>query len=142
MGNAAIQKLNFEDMKSVLQNRDKYVIINTLPADEQDCLIAYTTHSRQEEEIINAMLNERKKYPMGPPPMGAKTIVCYGRNANDEKAYKKAEQLVKLGFSRVYFYPAGLFEWMLLQDIYGADEFPTTRLERDIIKFRPPSALF
>jgi len=141
MGNAAIKKLNFEDMKTILQNRDKYVIINTLPADEQDCLIVNTTLSKNEEEIINGMLNERKRNPMA-PPTGGKILVCYGRNANDEKAYKKVEQLVKLGFAPVFFYPAGLFEWMLLQDIYGADEFPTTRLERDIIKFRPPSALF
>jgi hypothetical protein len=34
-------------------------------------------------------------------------------------------------------YTGGLFEWMLLQDIYGDAEFPTTSRELDVLKFRP-----
>jgi len=30
-----------------------------------------------------------------------------------------------------------LFEWLLLQDIYGYDEFPTTIKVLDILKYKP-----
>ena len=39
----------------------------------------------------------------------------------------------------VYVYPGGLFEWLLLQDIYGEDNFPTTLKELDILKYKPLS---
>jgi len=42
-----------------------------------------------------------------------------------------------LGFTNVYVYPGGIFEWLLLQDIYGENEFPTTKIEIDILKFKP-----
>ena len=29
-----------------------------------------------------------------------------------------------------------MFEWLLLQDIYGYDNFPTTIKELDILKYR------
>jgi hypothetical protein len=34
-----------------------------------------------------------------------------------------------------------LFEWLLLQDIYGVDEFPTTIKENDILKYKSSSLL-
>ena len=37
----------------------------------------------------------------------------------------------------IYIYCGGLFEWVLLQDIYGEEEFPTTKKELDIIKYKP-----
>ena len=49
---------------------------------------------------------------------------------------KKYEQLIGLGFTNIYIYPGGLFEWLCLQDIYSKDEFPTTREELDILKFK------
>jgi len=52
---------------------------------------------------------------------------------------KKYRQLVDLGFSNVYIYTGGLFEWLLLQDIYGSTEFPTTTKELDILKFKGTS---
>jgi hypothetical protein len=42
-----------------------------------------------------------------------------------------------MGFINVYLYPGGLFEWLLLQDIYGDDYFPTTIKEFDIFKYKP-----
>jgi hypothetical protein len=56
-------------------------------------------------------------------------IIVYGKNCNDEKIYVKYNQLNSLGFYNVYIYTGGLFEWLLLQDIYGATEFPTTKKE-------------
>jgi hypothetical protein len=35
----------------------------------------------------------------------------------------------------------GLFEWLMLQDIYGYDEFPTTKKELDFLKYKAPSRL-
>ena len=33
----------------------------------------------------------------------------------------------------------GIFEWLLLQDIYGDDQFKTTSRELDILKYKPIS---
>jgi len=73
--------------------------------------------------------------------MKDKNIIIYGKNANDNKSLEKYKQLISLGFVNVYIYCGGLFEWLLLQDIYGEDEFPTTKKELDIIKYKP-SKLF
>jgi hypothetical protein len=35
----------------------------------------------------------------------------------------------------------GLFEWLMLQDIYGKELFPTTKKELDLLKFKPPPIL-
>ena len=66
-----------------------------------------------------------------------KKIIIYGKNSNDETIYKKHKQLQELGFVNIYVYPGGLFEWLLLQDIYGQEDFPTTSQELDILKFKP-----
>ena len=68
-------------------------------------------------------------------------IIVYGKNSNDEKIYKKYNQLVSLGFYNVYIYIGGLFEWLLLQDIYGETDFPTTKKELDILKYKPNKLL-
>ena len=36
----------------------------------------------------------------------------------------------------MYIYSGGLFEWLLLQDVYGKDEFPTMGCELDILKYK------
>ena len=55
------------------------------------------------------------------------------------KTAKKDNQLYKLGFTNLYVYVGGLFEWLLLQDIYGDDEFPTTTKIIDILKYKGKS---
>jgi hypothetical protein len=65
-----------------------------------------------------------------------KKIIVYGKNSIDETAEKKYSQLKTLGFSELYLYSGGLFEWMLLQDIYGNTEFPTTKKVLDILKYK------
>ena len=57
-----------------------------------------------------------------------------GINKIDIKKYLK---LMELGFTNIYIYAGGLFEWLCLQDIYGEDEFPTTIKELDVLKFKP-----
>ena len=49
--------------------------------------------------------------------------------------------MIDLGFINVYIYLGGLFEWLLLQDIYGRDLFKTTKNELDILKYKPDSIL-
>jgi len=133
MGNSqSIQKINFEDMQSVIKNPEAYLLINTLPESEQACLIPNTMPPRQEETIINNLLQKRTKQVR---------IIVYGRNSNDEKIYEKYQQLIKLGFYNVYVYPGGLFEWLMLQDIYGFLEFPTTTKQLDFLKYKPKQRL-
>ena len=54
---------------------------------------------------------------------------------------KKLKQLRSLGFYEVYCYQGGLFEWLLLQDVYGSQEFPTTKKELDLLKYKPNKIL-
>jgi hypothetical protein len=133
MGNSqSSQKVNFEDIQFVLKNPESHVLINTLNLNEQDCLIPNTINASQEEAIINKLMKVGNK---------SVKIIVYGRNCNDEKIYKKHSQLCSLGFYNVFIYTGGLFEWLLLQDIYNATDFPTTKKELDILKFKPVKIL-
>ena len=131
MGNKmSIRKIGFEDIQFVIKHKKRnYVLINTLTITEQNCLIPGTIAIKDEEAIINKYLNKNIH------------IIIYGKNANDESIFTKYEQLLTLGFSSVFVYTGGLFEWLLLQDIYGKDEFPTTSDELDILKYRAESVL-
>jgi hypothetical protein len=44
---------------------------------------------------------------------------------------------MSLGINDVYVYSGGMFEWVLLQDIYGVSEFPTTAVVKDLLVYRP-----
>lgn len=130
MGNhSSIQRINFEDIQEAIKNKDKYIIINTLPNILQECLIINTINYNEEERIINHMLKNNTD----------KHIIVYGKNANDDSIYNKYEQLLKLGFMNVFIYSGGMFEWLCLQDIYGNELFPTTKKELDILKYKPSS---
>jgi len=132
MGNSqSIQKINFEDMQTVYKNPEIYLLMNTLPTSEQNCLILNTLTPQQEETLMNRYLNSNKNI----------RIIIYGRNSNDETIYKKYNQLLNLGFINVYLYLGGLFEWLMLQDIYGYDDFPTTTRQLDILKYKPGQKL-
>ena len=132
MGNTqSIRKINFEDIQIVIKNPDIYLLINTLSESEQYCLIKNTVNISDEEMLINKYLHS---------PKGIRIIV-YGKNSNDEKIYKKYQQLLSLGFCHVFIYMGGLFEWLLLQDIYGCEEFPTTSRQLDVLKYKPISML-
>ena len=68
-------------------------------------------------------------------------IIIYGKNCNDEQVDTKYQQLVSLGFYNVFIYRGGIFEWLLLQDIFGKDLFPTNKKELDILKYKAPPVL-
>jgi hypothetical protein len=57
-------------------------------------------------------------------------------NKFDASVDKKYYQLISLGCKRVFIYRGGLFEWLLLQDIYGFSAFPTTKKILDILKYK------
>ena len=127
MGNIqTMKKINYEDMQTVVKNPEVYLIINTLSPSEQKCLIANTTFAEEEEIIINRYLKENKNI----------RIIVYGKNCNDDSIQKKYQQLLSLGFYNIFVYTGGIFEWLLLQDIYSAKLFPTTTIERDILKYK------
>lgn len=132
MGNSqTIPKINFEDVQTATKNSEIYLLINTLPIYEQNCLILNSIPAVQEESIINKHLKMNNNVP----------IIIYGKNGNDDSIYKKYQQLLQLGFSNVYLYMGGLFEWLLLQDIYGNNDFPTTSKQLDILKYKPNQRL-
>jgi hypothetical protein len=113
------------------RNEKRYVIINTMDKNWQSCLIQNTISIQEEEETINGILNNKSA---GGNDI---TVIVYGTNSNDETIYSKHEQLVKLGIKNAFVYTGGMFEWLLLQDIYGRDLFPTTSRELDILKYKP-----
>jgi len=133
MGNSqSTQKINYEDIQYVISNSQSHLLINTLNENEQDCLIVNTTNIKNEEALVNRLIQTASKNLK---------IIVYGRNCNDEKIYVKYNQLKSLGFYNVYIYTGGLFEWLMLQDIYGEKEFPTTKEELDFLKFKPHKIL-
>ena len=133
MGNSqTIQKINYEDIQYAIKNSEQYLLINTLVESEQNCLIPNTININKEIEMINNFIKMGNKQVK---------IIIYGRNCNDEKIYSKYNQLNSLGFYNLYVYTGGLFEWLMLQDIYGNSEFPTTKKELDILRFKPPKFL-
>jgi hypothetical protein len=125
LGNKSI---GFDDMLHCIKSPSKYAIIHTMSASE-NILIYGTLTAAEEEVFINECLSSYSDKP--------KTIVLYGRNSCDESPLKKRAQLMSLGIGDVYIYAGGMFEWILLQDIYGKDEFKTTREVADLLAYRP-----
>jgi|UniRef100_A0A6C0JQS1 rhodanese-related sulfurtransferase len=126
--NNPLKKITFEDLQYAIKNKDRFIIINTLAYNEQNCLIINTVPYQMEENTINEILNQYAYKD--------KIIIVYGKNTNDDTVEKKYKQLLSLGFTEVYIYLGGMFEWMLLQDIYGKEEFPTTSKVLDILKYK------
>jgi len=122
-----IRNVNFEEVQRAIKKKD-YLIINTLSNLEQDCLIKNTVLVQEEENTINELLS--------PFQTVQKKIIIYGKNCCDVTVDKKANQFISLGFKDVFIYRSGLFEWLLLQDIYGDIEFPTTKRVVDLLKYR------
>ena len=129
MGNVQrTQKVNYEDIQMLINNKPpNMLLINTLGLHEQNCLIPNTVNVNIEEKIINDNIkNSNIK------------IILYGKNNSDKSVEDKYLKLQGLGFTNIYIYPGGMFEWLLLQDIYG-ENFRTTSKELDILKYKPKS---
>ena len=151
--------INFEDVQMIIgvsgsgsrsrsthNAHDQFLLISTLDASKQEHLIKNTISAQEEEEKINEIISSKND--------DAEDIilVVYGKHATDEKVITKYNQLKSLGFSTVLVYPGGMFEWLMLQDIYGSELFPTNKnntttnntnkcLDTDLLEYRPPSIL-
>lgn len=121
-----IKYVGFENVKLAIQQ--KFIIINTLSNSDQDNLIKGTIDYKTEESIINDLI---ASYDFTKP------ILIYGKNATDISSDNKYIQLQKLGFRNIILYKGGMFEWMLLQDIYGVSEFPSSKTTLDILIHNP-----
>lgn len=119
-------KIGFE---SLLARHTTTILLNTLPETNQSCLIAGTIECADEEARLNAVIQEGT--------MRNLEIIVYGMHACDPTPETKCAQLRALGFSRVSIYPGGLFEYLLLQDVFGATTFPTRGRELDLLRYRP-----
>jgi biopolymer transport protein ExbD len=101
-------------------------IIHTMDESEK-VLIVGTVVAEKEIEKINKMISKNDY---------EKDIIIYGKNCREyEKLVKKQKQLASLGFKNVYIYLGGMFEWLLLQDVYGTKEFPTEK-KGEILDFK------
>ena len=118
--------VNYEDVQ--LAQTSDTVLVSTLPHDDQTILIHKTVPSTHEVSAVEHAIQYNKN------------IIIYGKNSNDEKMYEQYDKITKLG-GRAYVYTGGLFEWLLLQDIYGYELFPTTNKTLDLLKYKPNSIL-
>jgi hypothetical protein len=124
-----IIKIGFDDLLIAIKYPNEYIIINTLSVSEQECLVKNTLPYNEEERIINDLLTNYG--------YKSKKVIIYGKNSVDPSTDKKAKQLISLGFHDVYLYIGGLFDWLLLQDVYGKGEFPTVGKVGDILAYKP-----
>ena len=127
MGNQITKKVSFQDVQYA-QTNDRILIINTLPENEQQLIIYKTVLIQNEIAEVERAIQSKN------------TIIIYGKNSSDESIYIKYNQISKLG-GKVYIYVGGLFEWLLLQDIYGTELFKTTTKTIDLLKFKPNNIL-
>tara|TARA_Y100000389_G_scaffold34728_1_gene29547 strand:+ start:110 stop:523 length:414 start_codon:yes stop_codon:yes gene_type:complete len=126
MGNSvSINKINFEDVQEAVKN--DYIIINTLQYSNQNCLIENTLAASVEVTKINSLISSNRTDSY---------IILYGENSTDNSVYSKYKQLSELGFDNIHIYIGGLFEWLLMQDIYGCDLFPTTKIEQNHLQYK------
>lgn len=123
MGNGASELINYDTLREM--KKDGALIIHTMDENEKT-LIVGTLCASKETEKINKMMSKNDY---------EKDIIIYGRNCREyEKLIKKKKQLASFGFKNVYIYLGGMFEWLLLQDVYGSALFPTEN-PGDILSF-------
>jgi len=127
MGNQNTKKVSFQDVQYA-QTNERTIIINTLSEQEQSILIFKTVPIASEISQVENAIKLKSN------------IIIYGKNSNDESIYVKYNQISKLG-GLAHIYIGGLFEWLLLQDIYGSEMFKTTNKTLDILKFKPNNIL-
>jgi hypothetical protein len=131
-----IKRINYCEIQHAIKNKCKpilassysentAIIINTLPINCQQCVIATTVQTTHEEQLINEILLNMSDQP----------IIIYGRNSTDESVYTKLNQLTQLGLSDIKIYTGGLFEWLLLKDVYGNIDFPTEGVVTDLLNY-------
>lgn len=114
-----IQTIHFEQLNKILKDQN-ILLINTLPINEQYCLIDKTIQGNSEQNIISSSNKDN-------------SIIIYGRNHNDKTPYTKYTQLKKLGYTNVSVYSGGLCEWVLLSEYFGRMHFKLTNDCKDLL---------
>ena len=141
MGNSesSIKKVNFDDIINISKDskeltKNNNILIHVMEKEDQELLIKNTLSIDEEIEIINSILSFRKMDVI---------IVIYGKNTDDvSKVIRRYRQLCDMGFSNVHVYFGGLFEWLLLQEIYGNDDMKTNIVcNRNILDYKPARGL-
>jgi hypothetical protein len=117
-----ILKVGFEDVQYA--QKSDILIVSVLHKDEQVLIDKTVPFIHEVQAVENAIQHK-------------KIIIIYGKNsADDDKLYEQYDKITQLG-GIAYIYVGGLFEWLLLQDIYGAEAFPTTKKTLDVLKYKP-----
>ena len=114
-----LERATFDDLTNA-----SYLIINVLNDTEQDVLIQGTVPCTEEVVQVEKAIQEKR------------VIIIYGRNNHDDKVWIKHAQLKKLG-GKAKVYVGGLFEWILLQELYGNERFPLTSYKFDPYQYSP-----
>jgi rhodanese-related sulfurtransferase len=118
----------------MISKDSKHFLIHVMEKEDEDLLIKGTLSINEEIEKMNSLLSLEKMNV---------TIVIYGKNTDDvSKVIGRYRQLNDMGFSNVYVYLGGLFEWLLLQEIYGNDEIKTNNIcKKNILDYKPARSL-
>jgi hypothetical protein len=112
------QLVSFKTLQEMTPNM---VLIHTFKPEEQHCLIRGSLTAAKEMAMVQELMSDSTTRDV--------MMVVYGRNYMDPKPYQQADHLRQLGFRRVYVYAGGLFEWLMLHDLYGAEAFPLVKTD-------------
>ena len=116
---------NYHQLQDRMKKND-IILINTLPLTRQDCLIKGTLKAFIEVEYMNKLLKTNKN----------KEIVLYGIHHTDASVVQKYNQLKKLGFTNVHIYFGGMYEWLLLQEVFDTINFQTDGTIQNIVDYK------
>ena len=117
---------NFEDVQAVSSHT---ILINTMHEHEQGIVIKNTVPCHLEITAVENAIRMKR------------AIIIYGKHSNDMSIHVKYKQIQKLGGIPI-LYTGGLFEWLLLHDIYGESNFPivgNVTNPIDLYKYKPPT---
>jgi hypothetical protein len=118
---------NYHQLQDRMKKQGQEIIlINTLPLTRQDCLIKGTLKAFIEVEYMNKLLKTNKN----------KEIVVYGIHHTDTSVIQKYNQLKKLGFTNVHIYFGGMYEWLLLQEVFDIINFQTDGTIQNIVDYK------
>jgi hypothetical protein len=118
---------NYHQLQDRMKKQGQEIIlINTLPLTRQDCLIKGTLKAFIEVEYMNKLLKTNKN----------KEIVVYGIHHTDTSVIQKYNQLKKLGFTNVHIYFGGMYEWLLLQEVFDTTNFQTDGNIKNIVDYK------
>jgi hypothetical protein len=121
MGNiySSFETIQFKELQPLIGT--DVLLVNTLSPHHQSYLIYGTLCANKETDQMNFYLKNNRSIE----------IILYGKDHLDRTMIDKYNQLKQLGFTRIRIYFGGLFEWALLQDIYGPSLFRTQGTVKD-----------